>query len=52
MKNILFDLGWNSLGETLKDSPSDCYLLNKKWFKKRSLFLLSTNKSMNFSMNL
>lgn len=52
MENVLFDLGWNSSGETLKDSPSDCYLLNKKWLKKNPYFLLSTNKSMSFSMNL
>lgn len=51
MKNVLFDLGWNSSGESLNDSPSDCYLLNKKQLKKRSLLLPSTNKSMTFSMN-
>lgn len=38
MENVLFDLGWNSSGETLKDSPSDCYLLNKKWLKKILIF--------------
>lgn len=38
MENVLFDLGWNSSGETLKDSPSDCYLLSKKWLKKILIF--------------